>query len=100
MKDKQQTILPYRIEVTESNDGLTSHAGLPLVAETMRALGLEQVTREHLHLQQRNSGLSDYQKIESIVLMMAAGGDCYDDMTVLRADKGLQRLLAALAAIN
>lgn len=93
MTDKQQTILPYRIEVTESSDGLTSHAGLPLVAETMRALGLEQTTREHLHLQQRNSGLSDYQKIESIVLMMAAGGDCYDDMTVLRTDRGLQRLL-------
>lgn len=93
MRTKQQTILPYRIEVIESSDGLTSHAGLPLVAETMRALGLEQATRERLHLQQRNSGLSDYQKIESIVLLMAAGGDCYDDVAVLRADQGLQRLL-------
>ena len=44
----------------------------------MRASGLEQVARDHLHLQQRNAGLSDYQKIESVVLLMAAGGDCYD----------------------
>jgi len=93
MRTTRQSILPYRIEVTESNDGLTSHAGLPLVAETMRALGLEQATREHLNLQQRNSGLTDYQKVESIVLLMAAGGDCYQDMTVLLADEGLQRLL-------
>lgn len=93
MKTKQQSVLSYRIEVTESSDGLTSHAGLPLVAETMRALGLEQATREHLNLQQRNNGLSDYQKIESIVLLMAAGGDCYQDIAVLGADDGLQRLL-------
>jgi hypothetical protein len=93
MTTKQQSILPFRIEAMPSRDALTSHAGLPLVAETMRALGLEQAAREHLHLQQRNAGLSDYQKIESIVLLMAAGGDCYDDMAVLRADAGLPRLL-------
>jgi len=46
-----------------------------------------------LYLQQRNSGLTDYQKVESIVLLMAAGGDCYQDMAVLLADEGLQRLL-------
>ena len=90
MTTKQQSILPFRIEAMPSSDALTSHAGLPLVAETMRALGLEQAAREHLHLQQRNAGLSDYQKIESVVLLMAAGGDCYDDMAVLRADAGLQ----------
>ena len=93
MKTKRQTILPYRIEVTAANDGLTSHAGLPLVAETMRAMGLDQATSELLNLRKRNSGLTDYQKVESIVVLMAAGGDCYDDMAVLRSDAGLQRLL-------
>jgi hypothetical protein len=93
MKTKRQTILPYRIEVTAANDGLTSHAGLPLVAETMRAMGLDQATSDLLNLRKRNSGLTDYQKFESIVVLMAAGGDCYDDMAVLRSDAGLQRLL-------
>lgn len=93
MKTKRQTILPYRLEVTALNDGLTSHAGLPLVGETMRALELDRATYERLHLQQRNGGLTDYQKVEAIVVLMAAGGDCYDDMAVLRSDEGLQRLL-------
>jgi hypothetical protein len=93
MKTKRQTILPYRLEVTASNDGLTSHAGLPLVAETMRAMALDQATSELLNLRRRNSGLTDYQKVESIVVLMAAGGGCYDDMAVLRSDAGLQRLL-------
>jgi hypothetical protein len=66
---------------------------LPLVAETMRSLGLERIVAEQLHVQQRNHGLTDYQKLESIVLLLAAGGDCYDDMRVLQADQGLQRLL-------
>ena len=93
MKTRQQGILPYRIEVVPNGDGLTSHAGLPLVSETMRALGLEQIVADQLHLQQRNNGLTDYQKLESIVLLLAAGGDCYDDMRLLRADEGLQRLI-------
>lgn len=93
MRTRQQGILPYRIEVVRNRDGLTSHAGLPLVSETMRALGLEKVVIDQLHLQQRNGGLTDYQKLESVVLLMAAGGDCTDDMRVLQADEGLQRLL-------
>ena len=59
----------------------------------MRALELDRATYERLHLQQRNGGLTDYQKVEAIVVLMAAGGDCYDDMAVLRSDEGLQRLL-------
>ena len=46
----------------------------------MRAMGLDQATSELLNLRKRNSGLTDYQKVESIVVLMAAGGDCYDDM--------------------
>lgn len=93
MKTRQQGVLPYRIEVIPNGDGLTAYAGLPLVAETMRSLGLDKIVTEQLHLQQRNNGLTDYQKLESIVLLMAAGGDCYDDMRMLRADQGLQRLI-------
>ena len=55
----------------------------------MRAMGLDQATSELLNLRKRNSGLTDYQKVESIVVLMAAGGDCYDDMAVLRSDAGL-----------
>jgi hypothetical protein len=33
-------VLPYTIEVVEDDATLTAHAGLPLVLETMRALGV------------------------------------------------------------
>ena len=66
---------------------------MPLVVETMRALGVPAAVAEHMKLQQRDSGLTDYQKLESLVVLMAAGGDCYDDMRILQADEGLQRLI-------
>ena len=33
-------VLPFAIEVVDDDATLTAHAGLPLVLETMRALGL------------------------------------------------------------
>ena len=81
------------MQVTDKTDALTSRAGLPLVAETMRVLGVPAAVAGHMKLQQRDNGLTDYQKLEAVVVLMAAGGDCYDDMRVLQADEGLQRLL-------
>ena len=92
-RPRRQGVLPYQVEVTDKSDGLTSRAGLPLVVETMRALGIAQAVSEHMKLQQREGGLTDCQKLESVVLLMAAGGNCYDDMRVLQADEGLQRLI-------
>jgi hypothetical protein len=85
--------LPFQVQTTDKGEGLTSRAGLPLVVETMRALGVERAVLQHIKLRQRDGGLTDYQKLESVVLLMAAGGDCYDDMQVLQADEGLQRLV-------
>src|SRR5580704_7606378 len=69
-------LLPYTIEIVDDADGVTAHAGLPLVIETMRKLGVSA-------------------KAEALVLLMASGGDCFSDIDVLRADKGLQRLIGA-----
>lgn len=86
-------LLPYTIEVVEDADSVTAHAGLPLVMETMRKLGLSAKLDAELGIRQRDSGATDSAKAEAIVLLMAAGGDCLSDIDVLRADKGLQRLL-------
>ncbi len=88
-------LLPYTIEVVEDADAVTAHAGLPLVLETMRKLGVSANLDAELGLRQRNHGATDSAKSESIVLLMAAGGDCISDIDVLRADKGLQRLVGA-----
>jgi hypothetical protein len=88
-----QGLLPYTVEVVPDAATLTGRAGLPLVVETMRALGLAQVIAEHVHVRGRQSGYREGEKIEALVLLLAAGGDCLDDIAVLQADGGLGRLL-------
>src|SRR5574342_1313390 len=88
-----QGILPYRVEVVADGDGVTGRAGLPLVLETMRALGLPRVIREQVRIRERQSGYTETEKVEALVLLLAAGGDCLDDIAVLQVDGGLGRLL-------
>jgi hypothetical protein len=85
--------LPYQVEVSDKLGHTTARGGLPLVVETMRSLGLESAIEKHLRLRQRESGYTDVEKIEALVLLLAAGGDCLDDMRTLQADEGLERLL-------
>jgi Transposase DDE domain group 1 len=95
-----QGLLPYTIEVVDDDATLTAHAGLPLVLETMRALGVSEVLDGALGIRQRNHGATDAQKAEALVLLMAAGGENVDDIEVLRADKGLQRLCGPLPSAD
>ncbi|MFH1568108.1 MAG: IS1380 family transposase [Gemmatimonadota bacterium] len=88
-----QGLLPYTVEVVERADTVTGRAGLPLVVETMRALGLDDAIAQHVHVRERQSGYSETAKIEALVLLLAAGGECFDDIRVLQADAGLTRLL-------
>jgi len=91
-----QGLLPYTIEGVDDDATLTAHAGLPWVLETMRALGVSEVLDHTLGIRQRNHGATDAGKAEALVLRMAAGGSCVDDIDVLRADKGLMRLCGPL----
>lgn len=89
----QGRLLPYVVEVGGRADTLTGRAGLPLVVETLRALGLERVIEAEVRVRQRASGYPEAAKVEALVLLLAAGGDCLDDIAVLNADAGLCRLL-------
>jgi hypothetical protein len=93
-------VLPFTIEVVDDDATLTAHAGLPLVLETMRALDLSDGLNRTLGIRRRNSGATDAQKVEALVLLMAAGGECVDDIEVLRADKGLTRLIGGLPSAD
>jgi len=95
-----QGLLPYTIEVVEDDATLTGHAGLPLVIETMRALGVSDVLDGALGIRQRQSGATDAKKVEALVLLMAAGGENIEDVEVLRADKGLMRLCGSLPSAD
>jgi hypothetical protein len=89
----KQGLLPYRVEVVEEADAVTARGGLPLVVEAMRALGVSRAIKQHVRIRQRASGSDEVAMIEALVMLLAAGGECIDDMAVLRADQGLCRLL-------
>jgi hypothetical protein len=88
-----QGLLPYVVEVVAEGDAVTGRAGLPLVLETLRALGLPRVIHEQVCVRERQSGYPEGEKVEALVLLLAAGGTCVDDIQVLQADGGLRRLL-------
>lgn len=81
--------------VQGSADDVTAWAGLMLVLETMHALRLEDVAAKHLPVVRRQRGFAPEEKLESLVLLLAAGGERVEDIRRLAEDKGLERLLGA-----
>jgi hypothetical protein len=88
-----QGLLPFGFVAANKPMELTAQAGLILVAETLMALGMEAVVTAELRLRKRRRGLSEYDKLQAIVLLLAAGGECVEDVRVLRQDAALWRLL-------
>jgi hypothetical protein len=88
----RQGILPFVLEAGERED-VTAQAGLPLVVETLRALGVEELAAAELPEPQRRRGFTPGQKLEALVTLVAAGGDRVEDIRVLSEDPGLERLL-------
>ncbi len=88
----RQGILPFVMEQAERAD-VTARAGLPLVVETMRALGLDEVADTELPSPQRQGGFDPAHKLEAMVTLIAAGGDRVEDVRILGEDKGLEKLL-------
>ncbi|HEV8045685.1 MAG TPA: IS1380 family transposase [Rubrobacter sp.] len=85
--------LPYDIDPEPLKEVLTARGGLPIVAETFRALGADAAVRQHVHVKERNRGFDEATMVESFVLLLAAGGDCLDDLDILAKDAGLVKLL-------
>ena len=88
----QQGIFPFVIEPGRQDD-VTARAGLTLVAEAVRAVGLDAAVKQHLELRERRSGYSEAEKVEAIVLLQSAGGECIEDIRMLSADLGFERML-------
>ncbi len=86
-------ILPFAVQPVDRSEDLTARAGLPLVVEAMRALGCEASIQEHVRIRRRHSGYREVETLEALVLLLASGGECLDDIQVLQADAGLCRLL-------
>ena len=81
---KNQRILPYVVEVVDKPEGITAWAGLPSVLDAIRAFGLDEVVQQQIRVRKRKRGYSESKKVEALVLLMAAGGECVDDIEMKR----------------
>jgi len=86
-------VMPFVLEEVEGEPKTTPRAGLLSVAEQMRAMGLPAVVEEELGSTKGGSGFSDWEVVESFLLMLADGGECVEDLGVLRSDRAFVKLL-------
>jgi hypothetical protein len=93
---EREGLLPFKLIEEETGEALTSYSGLPLVLETCEALGLARLVKEHVRIKRRQRGFSESEYVQSVVALMAAGGDCLEDIERLRSDAGLKLLVGEL----
>ena len=75
---------PDRIQITFDDHRLVANAGLLLPATLAQHLGLPQLVRQRLDLGNALGQGNTGDKIVTLVASALAGGDCIDDVDVLR----------------
>jgi len=80
------------VQIAPSSQQMTAHAGLVLVRELAEALGLPELLDE-ITVKKRGRGYTAAQAMLALCETLIAGGDCLDDVALLRADsaQGLLR---------
>jgi hypothetical protein len=87
----RQTVLAFKMESTQEQ--LTAHGGLALLAEYNHGLGLRRLVDRHLPAPGSNRGYAPSAFVESLVLMLQAGGQTLEDLRELEQEAPLMRLL-------
>jgi len=72
---------------------VTPWGGAGLLVETYRRSGVAEAARQALPRKRSSKGLTQEQMVESVILLSALGGDCVEDMRILRQDEGLEAML-------
>lgn len=90
-KNIAQKGLPFKLEEGDRDDEVTGMAGVPLIREFMKRSGLCEQIEKHLKL--KECGWAEVELIETIIMMVAAGGEHLEDVRILSSDKALQGLL-------
>ena len=85
--------LPFEIADTIDPALVTGRAGVPLVIELFRQLGVAERIDAEVAVKQRQRGLPPSQVVESLVALWTSGGDRCQDLTMLREDQALAQLL-------
>jgi hypothetical protein len=87
----QQTIFSFKIETTEER--LTAHGGLALMAEFNHGIGLRELTDHYLTGPGSNRGFDPSEVVDGVVLMLQGGGRSLEDLRELKNEEGLMKLM-------
>ena len=87
----RQTVLPFKLERTDET--LTAHGGLALLAEFNHGLGVCGLTDRYLPGPGSNRGYAPSVFVDRLILMLQAGGQRLEDLRELTREAGLLRLL-------
>ena len=87
----RQTVLPFKLERTDET--LTAHGGLALLAEFNHGLGICGLTDRYLPSPGSNRGYAPSVFVDRLILMLQAGGQCLEGLRALTREAGLLRLL-------
>lgn len=87
----------YKLSTTKQ--AITSFAGLPLLLGMARSLGLEEKLNT-LSVKERARGYSPAETTFTLMGLLQAGGVALDDVSLLRGDEGMLKLLGELPAAN
>jgi hypothetical protein len=85
--------LPFEIDDAIDPSLVTGRAGVPLVIELFRQLGVAQAIDTQVAVKQRQRGLTASQLVESLIALWTSGGDRCQDLTTFREDQALATLL-------
>lgn len=81
------------VKVAETEAAVTGLGGVPGLVNLAHEMGLFKDVDALLPPKERNRGYSAGASVFDLMLVPLAGGECIDDLAVLRADQGLERLL-------
>jgi hypothetical protein len=71
----------------------SSHAGAVLMQQLIKQLGVATILDQEIKVKERESGFSESVYLLAIVWNLILGGECVDDLNVLRGDPGTLRLI-------
>jgi hypothetical protein len=87
----RQTVCGFKIERTEEE--LTAHGGLALLAEYNHGIGLRNLVERYLPGPGSNRGFKPSVYIDTLVLMLQGGGRSLEDIRELKYETGLMKLI-------
>ena len=83
----------FVLEEVDGEGAVTPRAGLMSVPEAARGMGLPAVVNGEVRIKERERGFTSWEFMESSITLIAGGGECVEDFSVLRADRAFVRLL-------